>query len=108
MTVLDTIATVVLSLALLAAAGAALFMSPFLVMATDSAGDKPRTGMLGWAFVVTWGGVAAGVIGAAVGVLRSVRSDTTMWWWPALGIAVVGASFALGGLLATRVVRKAD
>lgn len=102
---MDLIATALLGLLALAAAGAVLFTSPFLVMASDSAGEKPRTAMLALAFLITWGGVAAGLVGAGVGIFRAARHHATMWIWPALGIAVIGASFALGGWLATKVVR---
>lgn len=103
---MDLIATVLLSLLGTAAAAAVVFTSPFLVMATDSAGDKPRTGFLGLAFAVTFGGVAVGVLGAGIGVFRAARHDTTMWIWPAMGLAVIGLCFVLGGWLATKVVRK--
>lgn len=103
---MDLIATVLLGLGLLAAAGAALFMSPFLVMATDSAGDNPRTAMLVAAYAVTWGGTAAGVLGALAGLIRAAGREQPMWIWPALGIAVIGVSFAVGVALATKVVRR--
>lgn len=102
---MDLVATVLLSLVCLAAAGAVLFTSPFLVMATDSAGDKPRLSYLGLAFAVTLGGVALGVIGSGIGIVRAARHDTAMWIWPAMGTALIGACFLLGGWLATKVAR---
>lgn len=103
---MDVLATVALGLACLLAAGGALFASPFLLMATDSAGEKADLKPLGWAYVVTWGGVALGVTGAALGVYRAARHSQTMWVWPALGIVVIGAAFGIGGLLAVRAGRK--
>ncbi len=102
---MDVLATGALGLLLLAAGAAALFMSPFLVMATDSAGEKAKVGLMGWAFAVTWGGAAIGVLGAIAGVIWAARHHGPMWVWPAVGIAVVGVSFALGALLATRVAK---
>ena len=96
----------VLGIGVLTAAGAALFTSPFLLMATDSAGEDADLKPLGRAYLVTWGAVAAGVIGAALGVYRAVRGGHLMWIWPALGILVIGAGFAAGGLLAIRTARK--
>lgn len=105
---MDTFATAVLSLLAVVAAGGALIMSPFLVMATDSAGatgDKPRFAALWWAFAIIWGGVAAAVIGAAFGIVKAAHRHTTMWVWPAGAIALIGGCFALGVFLATKVVR---
>ena len=75
---IDTVATVVLSLLALGAAGVALFSSPFLVMATDSAGGKPNLKPLGWAYAV---------IGTAV-------------------LAVIVVGYAPGVFLATTVIPK--
>ena len=105
---MDVIATVLLSLLALGVAAAVLFASPFLLMATDSAAEKADLKPLGRAYAVTWGGVAVGLLGGAVGIFRAARLDTTMWIWPALAIAVIGGCFAVGGRLATRVARKPD
>jgi hypothetical protein len=105
--VIDVVATAVLGILTLLAAGAALFASPFLLMATDSAGENPDLKPLGWAYVATWGGVIAGVVGAAVGVFLAARADRPMWIWPALGVVVIGSGFAIGGLLAIKTGRHA-
>ena len=102
---IDVLATGVLGLLLLVAGGAALFMSPFLVMATDSAGEKSRLGLMGWAFAATWGGAALGVLGGIIGIVRAARHGGLMWIWPVVGIAVVGVSFVLGALLATQAAK---
>ncbi len=103
---MDVVATVMLSLVALAAAAAVLFTSPFLMMATDAADRKPRMSALGLAFALTWGGVAVGMIGAAIGIVRAARQDTAMWIWPTMAIALIGVCFALGAWLATKVVRR--
>lgn len=103
---IDLVATMVVGIGTLLAAGAALVTSPFLLMATDSADEKADLKPLGWAYAVTWGGVAVGVIGAAVGVFAAARNGQLMWIWPALGILVIGAGFAMGGVLAIRTARK--
>lgn len=105
---MDLIVTVLLSLLCLGAAGAVLFASPFLLMSTDSAGENADLKPLGRAYTVTWGGVAVGVLGAAIGIFRAARHQSTMWIWPALGLLVIGACFAAGGWLATRVARKTN
>ena len=102
---IDVLATGVLVLVLAAAGAAALFMSPFLVMATDSAGERSKLGLMGWAFAVTWGGAVVGVLGGVIGIVRAARSDGLMWIWPAAGIVVVGVCFGLGALLATNVAK---
>ena len=103
---IDIVATVVVGIGMLLAAGAALFASPFLVMSTDSAEENADLKPLGMAYVVTWGGVAIGVFGAALGMFVAARHGRLMWIWPALGILVIGAGFALGGFLAIRTTRK--
>ena len=105
---IDVVATVALSVLLLVAAGAALFTSPFLLMATDSADVNADLKPLGWAYVFVWGGVVVGIVGAALGVYRAARYGGLMWIWPALGVAVIGAGFVAGGLLAVRTGRKSD
>lgn len=90
----------------LIAAGAALFSSPFLVMATDSAGERPDLTPLAWAYVCIWTSVAAAVIGTAAGIFAAARRHTTMWHWPAAGLAVIAAGYGLGVFLATKVNRK--
>ena len=103
---MDVLATAVLGLLTLGAGTAALFMSPFLMMATDSADQNAKVGFLGWAYAVTWGGTALGLIGTAVAVFRAAHRHATMWFWPALGIVVIGVCFAIGALLATKVANK--
>lgn len=105
---IDLVATVALSVLLLAAAGAALFTSPFLLMTTDSADENSDLKPLGRAYVFVWGAVAAGIVGAALGVYRAARHGGLMWIWPALGVAVIGAGFVAGGLLAVRAARKSS
>ncbi|MGI9124064.1 MAG: hypothetical protein ACR2JM_04850 [Mycobacterium sp.] len=102
---IDVVATVVLALVTLVAGSTALFMSPFLVMATDSADENARPGLMGWAFAVTWGGAAVGVIGSAVGIVMAQHRGALMWIWPLLGLVIIGASFALGAVLATKVAK---
>ncbi len=103
---MDVLATVVSAIVVVLAAAAALFLSPFLLMATDSADQNADLRPLGWAYAVNWGGVAVGVVGAAPGVHRAVRHGGVMWIWPVLGIVVIGAGFAVAGLLAMRAARK--
>ena len=105
---MDVIATVVLAILLVLAAAAALFLSPFLLMATDSADEKADLTPLGWSYVVNWGAVAVGVAGAALGIYRAARHSDPTWIWPALGIVLIGAGFTIGGLLAIRVTRKSS
>ena len=107
---LDVVVTVLLSLLTLGAGAAALFSSPFLLMVTDSAGDsaenKPNLKPLGWAYAFIYTAVAAGVLVAAVGIVKAARHHTTMWHWPAAGLAIVAVGYGLGLFLASRVVRK--
>ena len=102
----DTVATAVLgALAVLAAAGAVL-VSPFFVMATDSCGsDNCDMSRITLAYVVTWGGVALAAAIAVLGIVRAARRHRTMWHWPAVALAMVAVSFALGAYLATSVTR---
>ncbi|MCB0932029.1 MAG: hypothetical protein KDB71_09050 [Mycobacterium sp.] len=104
---IDVLATAALSILALLAAGAAVFSSPFLLMATDSAGEKPRLSALWWAYAVIGTAVALGLIGAIVGIIEAARHHATMWPWPAAGLAVIALGYGLGVFLATKVVRKA-
>ena len=71
---IDVLATAALSILALLAAGAAVFSSAFLLMATDSAGEKPRLSALWWAYAVIGTAVALGLIGAIVGIIEAART----------------------------------
>ena len=100
----DTIATAVLgALAVLAGAGSVLF-SPFFVMATDSCGaDNCDMSRITMAYVVTWGGVVLAAVIGVLGIVRAARRHSAMWPWPAIALAMVAGSFAIGAYLATSV-----
>lgn len=102
--VIDTVATLVLGvLAVLAAAGSVVFSS-FFVMATDPCGPgQCDMSKLALAYAITWGGAAAAVIGAAVGVVVATRRAKPRWIWPALALVVVIAALAIGSGVASTV-----
>jgi len=100
----EVIATVALGALAAAAAACSLAVSPFFVMATDSCGpDDCNLTNLTLAYVLTWGGVAAGALIGVVGVVVAWRRNRRAWVWPAAALAVVVVGFALGALLAMSV-----
>lgn len=98
----DRVASIVLSLLTALATAVSLFFSPFFVMATDSCGhNNCRDSLVTWAYVVTWGGVALGVVVAVAGMITAARRRTAMWVWPALALLLVVVTFVIGAQLAS-------
>ncbi|MGO9507487.1 MAG: hypothetical protein ACLPXZ_09125 [Mycobacterium sp.] len=87
---IDIIVTLVIS----AFAVVAAFRSFWFLLGRTS--DKGVPG-LGWAYLVTCGGIAVAALIAVVGVLVAATRGRVMWIWPtvALGLIVVAAA---GGL----------
>lgn len=98
----DRVATVVLATLTVLATLVSLFFAPFFVMATDSCGhDNCRDSLVTWAYAVTWGGVAVAAVVAVVGMIAAARRGTAMWFWPALALLLVIATFVIGAELAS-------
>jgi hypothetical protein len=101
---LDIVATVIL-FAIAAMAGlASLWYSLFFVMATDSCGTQCNTAALGWAYVVTWGGIATAAMVAIVGIVVAAARGRVMWIWPTLALVLVVVGSVIGVLLANSVI----
>ena len=100
-------AVAVLMTALAGVAGLGSFaFSWFFVMATDSCGpDNCHESRLWMAYALTWGGIAAAVILAIVGMVRAARDGTALWIWPTLAVVLIGLTWAAGAALATSVAR---
>ena len=100
----DRMASVVMSTLALLAGLVSLFVSPFFAMSTDACGSTGcRDSLITWAYAVTWGGVALGVVVAVAGMVTAARRGTVMWVWPALALVLVVATFVSGSQLASAV-----
>ena len=98
----DRVASVVLSVLVVAAGLASLAISPFFVMATDACGHNDcRDSLVTWAYAVTWGGLGLAAIVAVAGMVIAARRKTAMWVWPALALFLVVTTFAVGAQLAS-------
>ncbi|MGK8521176.1 hypothetical protein ACRS6B_06265 [Nocardia asteroides] len=83
---------------------AAAYFTVFFAFATDPCGpDDCRTGYLGWAFVVSWGGTAFAIVGATVMLIVAAVRRWYLWYWPVLAIVLTVASFGGGLALASQV-----
>jgi hypothetical protein len=99
-----TITSVVFAIAVLAALGS-LWLSLLFAMATDSCEAQCNFGVLGAAYLVTWGGVSIAAIVAIVGTFVAVVRGKILWIWPTLGLALIVVSFVVGVTLADSVIR---
>ncbi|MFT4199968.1 hypothetical protein [Gordonia sp. (in: high G+C Gram-positive bacteria)] len=101
----DLVATVVLSLIGLTAALLAAYLTLFFAMATDGcSATNCRTDLVGWAYLVSWGGAGLGVAVILAGVIASAVRRRVMFLWPLLGTALTVGGFLLGVSLASNVV----
>ncbi|WP_280479543.1 hypothetical protein [Nocardia asiatica] len=83
---------------------AAAYFTVFFAFATDPCGpDDCRTGYLGWAFAVSWGGTALAIVGATGMLILAAVKRWYMWYWPVLAIVLIVASFSSGLALAGQV-----
>ncbi|MGY1945831.1 hypothetical protein [Nocardia asiatica] len=83
---------------------AAAYFTVFFAFATDPCGpDDCRTGYLGWAFAVSWGGTALAIVGATGMLILAAVKRWYMWYWPVLAIVLIVASFGGGLALAGQV-----
>jgi hypothetical protein len=92
---LEIVITLVISALAVGAACVSFSYSLFWAMGFDacSTADPPRCNPpLGWAFLVTWGGIAVAIVIAVSGMVVAAVRGRVMWIWPtvALGLIVVG------------------
>lgn len=81
-----------------------LWYSLFFGMATDSCGDNCNTTALGWAYVVTWGGIATAALVAILGTIVAAARGRLMWIWPTLALVLIVVAIVTGVLLANSVI----
>ncbi|KAA1430917.1 hypothetical protein [Mycolicibacter arupensis] len=97
----DVVSAGVLAILLLPACGFGLIYSMFAGMATDvcSSTRQCSDSMIGGAYLVAWGGMAAALLLTVVGLGVSARRRSRMVIWPALGWATFLITFVAGGVL---------
>jgi hypothetical protein len=98
--VMDWVLTTVVSALLLVGSGLVFYFSLFLAMATDSCFERCREEYIGYAWAVTWGGIAVALKLTLVGVTVGAVRRRLMVVWPLLGIAIVVVSVVVGANLA--------
>ncbi len=99
----DAVATALVFFIAVAAGAASLFWSLFFAMAADACDVQCNEALIGWAYLITWGGIAVAAIVAVVGVIVAFRRGRRMWVWPTLGLAIIIAAVFIGTLTADSV-----
>jgi hypothetical protein len=100
----DNLATVVMFLLAFAAGAVSLFWSLFFGMATDACSTHCNDALIGWAYLITWGGTAAAAIVAFTGATLASKRGRPMWIWPTLALAMIIAATAIGAFTAGSVI----
>lgn len=86
---------------LLLACGLAFVYSMFAGMATDVCSGTARCsdGLIGAAYAVAWGGIAAAALVTLVGMGRGAPTGPDLSSWPRLGWVIFLVTYVAGGLL---------
>ncbi len=99
----DTVATVLLWIALVLVGGVGGFFSLFAVMATDGCSTGPddpcNYATINAAFVVAWGGLAVAAAVAIGGTVWAVQKRTAIFVWPLIGLILVVVALGVGAAL---------
>jgi len=75
--------------------------SGFAVMATDGCGGTPERcdyGLINTSYVITWGGIAAALLIAVIGIAIAAAKRTPMYIWPSVGLAIFVAATVIGAV----------
>ena len=98
----DLVLTPLFGIGLLLACAAGFVYSGFAAMATDGCGGTPERcdyGLINTAYVVAWGGIAAALLVAVVGIVIAAVRRGTMFIWPLVGGVIFVAGMVGGGFL---------
>ncbi|ALG84052.1 hypothetical protein ACH46_05440 [Gordonia phthalatica] len=98
MTILDIVGAVLGWIALIAAAGMAVFYSFFFVMITDSCFgptvcDEDRVGD---GMFIVWGGALLALVTTMVGTVVCAAKGRLVFYWPLIGLAIAIVGFHFG------------
>ena len=100
----DVIATVATLLLAVIAGVLSLSFSMFFAMAADPCGSNNcNTEAIGWAYLITWGGVGVAAIVAIGGTLFAALRRRLMWVWPTVALVLIIVATGIGTLLAGSV-----
>ncbi len=100
----DNLATVVAFLLAFAAGTVSLYWSFFFAMASDACSTHCNEAFIGWAYLITWGGIAAAAIVAFAGVTVASKRGRPMWIWPSLALVTIIAAFVAGAFTANLAI----
>lgn len=100
----DVIVTVIMCTLAAGAAALGLMYSLFFAMATDACSTQCNEAALGWAYLVTWGGIAAAALLAFAGVIIAASRGRTLWIWPTSALVLIAVATTSGALLADSVI----
>jgi hypothetical protein len=98
----DSLATTLLSIVTVLAGCGSLQLSLFFAMAADACTSIPcgGDGVIGLAYLVTWGGAAVAMWLTFGGITKASRRQQPTWPWPVAGLALIVGTFVAGLLLA--------
>ncbi|NNG96266.1 hypothetical protein [Gordonia araii] len=102
----DIIATIVATVVFGVLAALAAYVTVFFVMMGGSchSGADCSTDLIGWAYLVSWGGAAVASLVVTVGVVVGAVRRKVMVVWPLAGTVIVIATFAAGYLMAAQSI----
>jgi hypothetical protein len=101
---IDAVATAIMCMLAFGAAGLSFFYSLFFAMVTDACSTSCNTAPLGWAYVVTWGGLGLATVITIAGLTTASRRGRIMWIWPTLALVLIIVATISGVLLADMVI----
>lgn len=98
----STNTTALLSAVTVLAGCGSLYLSLMFALAGDSSSYQARGGdaVLLLAYVVTWAGAATAMWLTFRGITKASRRRQPTWPWPVAGLALIGATFVAGLLIA--------
>jgi hypothetical protein len=85
----DIVATSVVLVIAAATGVLSLAFSMFFPMATDACADDCNTSLIGWAYLMTWGGVGIAAIVAVGGTVIAAACRRVMWVWPTVALVLI-------------------
>jgi hypothetical protein len=96
------VATGALSAVAIVAGCGSFYLSMLFAMASDACSTSKcgGDGVLGLAYLITWGGVAAAMWLTFSGIGRASRHGRATWLWPAAGLLLIIATFIAGLMVA--------
>lgn len=98
----DTIASGLLTVAVLALSPYAFLLAAFIpAMTANTCNDECNYGAVNAAVLIAWGGIVVALLCTVAGIVWSYRRGRLAFYWPLLGLVTIVATWILGLTIAT-------